>query len=487
MHAVLSEGTPDKPTGSSGSFGIGHLTAFALSDLNYIIYLGKTHKKTIFSGQAILASHIDKNNDNRSPNGFLVEDIKSDDYEFYGEKYLPSWLKNIHKKILTTGSSVVILGFNFFNHQTKPNEWDLLIKEAVIKNFAIAIKAGKLKVSIFKNETIDKDSLDKILGELLDREISKASSKEIEKVEQNIKTFSDHDVRGTLSNEGYPDCTIMLRNDVNNHCVTFWRNGMLITRKHNDFKKPHFAHNKLFDAIVLLDGTQKDHKSHDLVRKAETPMHDDFIKNRLEKTDQKKLTAFIVCLRKWLEKKAEKIDYDALPLADLMVIGGKSGGFKKTKYLSPRPEPQAWPNPQPFPDPTPPNPDPPLPNPDPPLPPRPKVRRNPRFPFKHQSKLFEKSLVVNILPLEDMECCHFQFSIDTGWDPSCVSNDVQSSALKIISIIGINAKLVEDNIVSLNNVKENERRRIEIMFDGTISQSIIDKCLSVTEVSILNA
>lgn len=58
MNRLLSEGNTDKSEKGAGSVGLGHLTAFAASDLRYVVYGGKTDSGFTGSGRAILAARM---------------------------------------------------------------------------------------------------------------------------------------------------------------------------------------------------------------------------------------------------------------------------------------------------------------------------------------------------------------------------------------------------------------------------------------------
>ena len=58
MNRLLSEGNTDKSDEGAGSVGLGHLTAFAASDLRYVVYGGKTSGDFTGSGRAILAARM---------------------------------------------------------------------------------------------------------------------------------------------------------------------------------------------------------------------------------------------------------------------------------------------------------------------------------------------------------------------------------------------------------------------------------------------
>lgn len=58
MNRLLSEGNTDKSDEGAGSVGLGHLTAFAASDLRYVVYGGETSGGFTGSGRAILAARM---------------------------------------------------------------------------------------------------------------------------------------------------------------------------------------------------------------------------------------------------------------------------------------------------------------------------------------------------------------------------------------------------------------------------------------------
>ena len=61
LKALLSEGQGDKAIQGARSYGLGHLTAYAASDLRYVLYAGRREDKVVASGHAILASHKQHN------------------------------------------------------------------------------------------------------------------------------------------------------------------------------------------------------------------------------------------------------------------------------------------------------------------------------------------------------------------------------------------------------------------------------------------
>lgn len=59
IECVLFEGNTSKGSSGGGSFGVGHMTAFAASDLRYILYAGRASAASTAGGHAILAAYAE--------------------------------------------------------------------------------------------------------------------------------------------------------------------------------------------------------------------------------------------------------------------------------------------------------------------------------------------------------------------------------------------------------------------------------------------
>ncbi len=322
LEAVMGEGTPEKQEGSAGSFGIGHLTTYGISGLQYILYASKQQDGTeLFAGHAILASHSSDGN-LRSNNGYLVEEYQSkfdNPFTFSDAQNMPEFLREELEHVEHSGSIIAVLGFNGFrqDRSTKKKKLTEQICEATAENFAMAIWAGDLEIEVGgehnpdelvpERQEIDKSQIKEFLEYMEHPETgTREQTLKARQTLDAIETFSQGDsARGHLPHP-FEDCQIYLRNKTRAHMISIWRNGMLITRRHRGLAKDQFDDKKKLDAVVLLSGRRKLRRAHDIVKKAETPLHDQIQEKRLsENAEVQKLRDFFTAVRKWVSEHAE--------------------------------------------------------------------------------------------------------------------------------------------------------------------------------------
>ena len=345
LEAVMAEGSPDKQEGSTGSFGVGHLTSYGMSDLRYICYASKRRDGALLAtGHAILSSH-DSDGELRSNNGYYVQDYQArfdDPYVFGAPEQIPAFLRReLDQMESPSGSIVAVLGFNRFHQGAGgkthgKRELHELIREAVAENFAIAIWANHLEVEVCDTTQGDLETLETILPHKVDqRRIeefleymarpetgTKEQTRKAQQTLDSIKTYRDPSESGRLPGD-FQDCQIFLRNRARAHNVSVWRNGMLITRKHRGLAKNQFDNKKPFDAVVMLNGKEHPRDAHDIVKKAETPMHDRIQENRLEDEDEKQtLKSWLSEVRSWISERAEESGGESADLEDEIVLDG---------------------------------------------------------------------------------------------------------------------------------------------------------------------
>ena len=327
LEAVMAEGAPEKQDGSSGSFGIGHLTAYGISGLQYICYASKQRDgRELMAGHAILAAHESSEGKLLSGNGYYVEDYIPrfhQPFSFCGAEHIPAFLRQELDRIEGSGSVIAVLGFNRFRrlggkrrHKKSLNQ---LVCEAAAENFAIAVWEGRLEIEVHSSEAgelveseekIDKDEIDNFLAYMARPETG--TKEQTQKAKQTLEAIKTHGSAetpegssGRLSGE-FRDCRIYLRNRAPAHVVSVWRNGMLITRKHRGLARDQFDNKKPLDAVVLLSGREDPRAAHDLVKKAETPLHDRIVEERLDKPeDKQRLRKLLDEIRKWISERAE--------------------------------------------------------------------------------------------------------------------------------------------------------------------------------------
>ena len=170
MKRILTEGNTDKSEVGAGAFGIGHLTAFAASDLRFIHYAGRSRcdgiLRDVASAHAVLASRTVDRNSGRGAHGFWL--LGDDRTLFHPHPYpntVPHLLRSEIECLEDTGSVVGVIGFNGFRSDEKPVD---AISRVAAKNFLVAIWNGSMVVHIrdettSSEETVDRERLERIL------------------------------------------------------------------------------------------------------------------------------------------------------------------------------------------------------------------------------------------------------------------------------------------------------------------------------------
>ena len=337
MEAVLSKGTPLKTSSSSGSKGVGHITAFALSNLHYIFYAGSYYEggkhNQIGAGHVLLLSHPNPDDKERmnDMNGYFVSDYEPGCLlrfpEFLEGSNIPEFLrKNLPED--DTGSVVAILGFQAVDKDQDLEEVSEIIErleKAVIENFLVAVFEGKLRVKIVfptEEKEISKESLQDVFNNY--REMNE-DAVFYEALFELLKN-KERAIKEDNLDSKYRNCKILLLSDEgsqlgDSYKVSVWRNGMLISKTDSIGQKRHYMEQEPFTAVVLVqeekvDSDKKLVDVHDLIRKAESAHHDKIVANskELSPKERKHVSDWRAAVIKWLQEHAEKCDYEAVIL-----------------------------------------------------------------------------------------------------------------------------------------------------------------------------
>ena len=175
----------------AGSFGLGHLTAFAASNLRYVLYGSRFKPHTngitqeIVSGHAILATRRNCNKLGvfKSAEGFLrLADMRlpfdgSDGS--YGNTFPESLpVAHLHRTYGLpwhgTGSMVWIAGFNDFNSEDSDTSVVEAITRAIAINFVVAIHTHEMRIRIVderdggQDVTLDASTIGEVLARYQD-------------------------------------------------------------------------------------------------------------------------------------------------------------------------------------------------------------------------------------------------------------------------------------------------------------------------------
>ena len=309
LGTLLSDGVSNQSGNQScGSYGVGHLTAFGLSDLNYVIYGGVVEEEMLFSGRAILASHMDGNKV-RSEYGYLVKKICANQmnhnrFSFYDGKNAPEFLRSKMESVKGnwgSGSVIAIMGFNDFDNNTDDDDNALsrtdIILGGVAQNFYTAIEHGKLYVEVRdgkREEVLDRLKLEKILEEGKDKRKGRnrfPSGQRIWASYQTLLHGERHEIctkHGTIS--------LRLNRGGNMGRVALNRNGMWIDGNIRMLAPRDFNDRAPFDALLLVDA-ETSGEVHNLVKLAENPLHNQLLKISADKKTDKKLKNILTAIK----------------------------------------------------------------------------------------------------------------------------------------------------------------------------------------------
>lgn len=176
LQTLYGEGVTDKPDKGRGSVGHGHLTAFAPSNLRYMLYAGRNRESgtpvNVFGGHTILATQSTGTAEGyaqHSSDGFICD--AEQPKEFVREMQAAPDVPELLNKYLPdqSGSVVLLCGYE----PLKESQNGLSIADhtlgAIAKNFMVAIKQRELVATYRRyNDTLvcDAESLESILKKL---------------------------------------------------------------------------------------------------------------------------------------------------------------------------------------------------------------------------------------------------------------------------------------------------------------------------------
>lgn len=305
MRAVLTEGRGDKGGhgGSAGSFGVGHLSAFAASDLRYVFYGGRSSEGSdsvdVVSGHAVLADHADSGGSSRAGEGYWARSTAPNPL-FHGEfpSSVPPMLELEMEEIWPTGAVVAVIGFNRFGEDHGGEKVAAEMARVAATNFLASISRSEVKVEIdFEDlpeagQVVDRESLKAHLAEHADRVRSRRGlggwlpGAQAYAAWQTIEQGSRLDV----SEDGV-EVWFRRLTDKNGpgSRVNVFRSGMWITNAAPGLRPADFGGQRPFDAVVLLS----DGELCSLVRSAEGPEHRGIDRRRLEASDRPRLHAML--------------------------------------------------------------------------------------------------------------------------------------------------------------------------------------------------
>ena len=294
MKAILADGLSVKSEASAGAVGNGHFVVIPASDLRYVLYGGLTKEGlTIGSGHAVLASHQSANKP-MSKDGYFVKELKQDLFDPYifpqgseVPEYIGSKLKWIADQ-WQSGTVVAVPGFNNFR-ESDDSLWNRVAKAAAC-NFFAAFAQGELRLEVVENDQeyiLDHSTIEATLRKFSDEKRTHSkflSGSRAFAAFGTVQTGQEVIVKTDVGNISLKLQVI----DNGKTSIDLCRNGMWITnRLPSKLRESQFSGLKPFHCVFLLNA--EDGKIHQLVRKAEGPLHNDVVLKRLQPTEKKEL------------------------------------------------------------------------------------------------------------------------------------------------------------------------------------------------------
>ena len=283
MTSLLSDGAGTKRKGDAGSYGVGHLAAFSLSRMNYMLYGGFSEGRKICSGHAQLASHPGEDNSARGKDGRLVMDARANlfkPYTFAAGGQVPDLLSEKLDAIrdesdFGSGSVVAVVAFNFFGNPRR--EMRQFIQSIVAENFYPAIDGGKLAVEIIDGESkskLDGKNLAEVIGRGQDKRRATARNfPSGQRVAESYDTLKNgRTLEMPFNGEKIP---VRVRENARHRTnIVICRKGMWITDSYSPIcHSGHYGERVQFDALLLIEPSAS--VVHEVVRDAEGPYHNE--------------------------------------------------------------------------------------------------------------------------------------------------------------------------------------------------------------------
>jgi hypothetical protein len=304
--------------GSLGSYGIGKLAPFAVSDVrtlfvSTIFKVGSSYKQ-FTQGKALLTSHVDDNGQTRQNIGYWgirqncrpVDGLNSE---------LPKWLARARKASELPGSlgtSFHVIGF----HAIK--DWDKFLIASILENFFGAIWRAQLIVKvgdeIITKETIVELFSRKSLADSLN-EMSEGEPETFNNARHFLSTLigTEEVIIENHENRELGNCEVRIRiGEELPKRVGILRNGMFITDQMEHLKR--FGDFKEFVALVEC----QNNRGNELLREMEPPRHDKFEPDRLSTADRAKGQRALTELGRWVREMLRRHARD--PVSDVTEV-----------------------------------------------------------------------------------------------------------------------------------------------------------------------
>jgi len=331
MNALLADGINDKDPKSAGSYGNGHFVVFPVSNLRYVLYGGVSNEGMIGSGHTILASHKDEEGETGSKilgrDGYFAKDLRLDRlfdrYVFPESGEIPDLLRERLewiKQEWQMGSVVAVTGFNYFREQRKESTLREQIFNAAARSFFEAIEREELVIEVAENGTpccLDKNTLPDVLRDCREQKRSTGSFLSGSRAYDAWLTVKEGKIVEAETDMGLVEMRVRHPIEGSRTRVELCRNGMWITDRLPRLQN-QFGELEAFHCVISLHRNMEVKR---LVRKAESPGHDQLNMNLLAKQEEKKrLTRVLEAIRERLRDEVPKLNTVAFRPDDVFVV-----------------------------------------------------------------------------------------------------------------------------------------------------------------------
>lgn len=263
---------------SAGSFGIGKNAAYAVSDLQTVIYstcyeVAQTGaRKFAAQGRLRLISHRDRDN-KLSAEGYWgapnFAAIESPDH-------VPAWMQRSE-----IGTSVFSVGFR------EEANWDWQMTLALASQFFLAIERGDIEFTVGEDHRINRNSLDSVLEAETLKKIAIDADRlpELERAQRLLNCLrSDAASRHSITIPDLGNFTLhLLVADGLPREVHVLRNGIYIADNFEKFSQPmrRFPGTREFTAVLEPARDDSGRAPSALLKQLENPAHDAFEPERI--------------------------------------------------------------------------------------------------------------------------------------------------------------------------------------------------------------
>ena len=282
LKSLYNTGDTTKRSGR-GSVGLGHLTAFAASDLRYVLYAGRdTSRNETFGGHAILATSSSRGMQ-RDAHGYIrgAEELQgSPASQASGSSEIPELVRSWLPEDGSAGSVVAILGYGP-TARAGLSSLDKSVLAAAAKSFVVAVHQGQLTVDC-RVDGVTKACLEK---ETLAAALSPVRAQQRRRLGLGVlgrEAWAAYETLQTGTSvtvgEGLDGVSVWVRDLAAGErtLVCVFREGMWITSHAPHLRTASFANLAPFCAVVNVEdpSTGADTKSVcALVREAEGETH----------------------------------------------------------------------------------------------------------------------------------------------------------------------------------------------------------------------